>query len=164
MNLYELTQIENQIEQIAILNEGEIPEEELQKLVEAQTQSLIQIENLVHYIKHLEYFQETAKKEEERIKNLRQKAEKRVDSIKKYLTPYIQSKSKLDVGTFKLSVRRSESVEVDEDFVEKSDPEYINYKEIISKTPDKIKIKKALEIGEIVPGARLKENFNLQIK
>ena len=164
MNLYEITQIENQIDQIAMLNEGEIPEEELQKIVEAQTQSVIQVENLVHYIKSLEYFQEIAKLEEQRIYNKRKTAEKRIDSIKRYVIPFIESHGKFSAGTFTLSVRKSESVEISDGFIDNSDPEYINYKEVITRTPDKDKIKKAIKIGKIVPGAILKENLNLQIK
>lgn len=157
--LYDVMEIENAIENIAAENNGEISEEMLQKLVLAQTNSLIQIESLAKYVKHLEYFQESAKKEEERIYTLRKRAENRVESIKKYLTPYIESHGKVEVGTFKISIRKSESVELDDNF---NNPNYQT--QVISYKTDKSQLKLDIKTGKTIEGARIKENLNLQIK
>jgi hypothetical protein len=66
---------------------------------------------------------------------------------------------KLSSPTLNLSIRRSEAVEVDEDFNDK------NYMiEKITYTPDKKRIKEALLKGERFLPARIIENYNLQIK
>jgi hypothetical protein len=159
MNLYNVIDLEKQIEFIAEHNEGEIPEEKLQELIEAQTQSIVQIENLCKYIRHLELGTEICKAEESRIATMRKRAENRIENIKKYLTPYVQHEGNVEAGTFKLSIRKSKHVEVVSGFENK---EYCNVKEVI--TPDKIVIKKAIESGIVIEGAKLIENSNLQIK
>ena len=67
---------------------------------------------------------------------------------------------KVESPLFKLSVRRSEAVEVD--MVEALPNAFQNVKNVV--TADKIAIKEAIKKGENVTGARLVENFNLQIK
>lgn len=159
MNIYDVIEIERDIEQIAEMNEGEIPEEKLQELVQAQTESLVQIEKLCRYIKHLEHFGEIADAEIERIGNLKAQSQNRLKSIKRYLAPYVAARGKFDAGTFRLSIRRSASVEIDPDF---NVPEFMREKVTVS--PDKIKIKEFISSGGMVPGARIVESENLQIK
>jgi hypothetical protein len=67
---------------------------------------------------------------------------------------------KIESPLFKLSLRRSESVEVD--IVEALPSQYVNIKNVV--TADKLAIKDAIKRGENVTGARLIENFNLSIK
>jgi len=67
---------------------------------------------------------------------------------------------KIESPLFKISLRRSEAVEVD--VVEALPTAFQNVKNVI--TPDKIAIKEAIKKGENVFGARLVENFNLSIK
>lgn len=159
MNLYNVMDLENQIEYIAEHNEGEIPEEKLQELIEAQTQSIVQVENLCKYIRHLELGIEVCRAEENRIATMRKRAENRIENIKKYLTPYVQHEGNVEAGTFKLSIRKSKHVEVVPGF---NDLTYCNVKEIV--TPDKTAIKKAIESGIVIEGAKLVEQGNLQIK
>lgn len=159
MHIYELNLIENEIERIAKDNEGEIPEELLQQLIEAQTQSLEQVERLVKYIRHADQFVNACKDEEKRISDRRRIIENRIESMKKYLTPFVEERGKLDVGTFTLSTRKSTSVELEDNF------NNLGYSErVISYKPDKMKIKKALQSGEQIKGAKLIEKKNLQIK
>jgi hypothetical protein len=161
INLYEVVTLENQIEHIAEQNDGEIPEELLRQLVEAQTQSLQQVENLVKYIRHLELGISMCKSEEERISTMRKKAEKRIESIKEYLTPYIAKEGKIEAGTFKLSVRKSDKVIIDNEG-------YINskYMTIVPESykPDKNLIKQDLKSGVAINGVHLEIIDNLQIK
>lgn len=159
MNIYDISLIESAIEKHAMDNDGEIPEELLKELVESQTKSVQQVEKLCHYIRHLEQGIDNCKAEEQRIKDMRQHAERRISSIKKYLTPYVLKKKKVDVGTFKLSSRRSQSVQLRDDF---DVLEYIS-EEVVRK-PDKIRIKEALKNGEDIPGAFLLNSDNLQLR
>jgi thiamine phosphate synthase YjbQ (UPF0047 family) len=159
MNIYEITEIENQIEKIAIENDGEIPDGLLQQLVEKQTESLVQIEKLCKYIRHLELFQEKAKEEESRIKSIRKQAENRISNIKKYLTPYVYKNNKIEAGIFKLSIRQSTSVVLADDF---NDARFIT---VVQETKiNKNDIKKAIKNGEEIKGAILMKHENLQIK
>jgi hypothetical protein len=61
--------------------------------------------------------------------------------------------------TLKLSIRRSEAVEVDDNF---DDDIYMVKK--VTYTPDKTRLKEAIKRGESIQGVILKENYNLQIK
>ena len=163
MNIYEPLEIEAQLNVIAKDNEGEIPEEMLQALIEKQAESLIQIEKLCKYIRHLELGIDSCKAEENRIAEMRKKAENRIASIKKYMTPYIQKSGKITAGTFTLSTRKSESVIVDDWFFSyEENQEYCTVK--IQTTPDKKKIKEAIKKGLKIEGASIKANENLQIK
>jgi len=159
VNIYDLSVIESAIEKIASENEGEIPDVLLQQLVEAQTQSLVQIEKLVNYIKHAEMFIGNCKAEESRIAERRQIVENRIASMKNYLVPYVDERGKFDTGTFTLSTRKSASVELDDNF---NNPDYCV--QVISYKPDKKKIKEVLQAGERIQGAKLIEKKNLQIK
>lgn len=158
-NIYDVLILETEIERIASENDGEIPEELFRELVEMQTRVPEQLDNLVKYIRNLELGIETCKAEEQRIKAMRDKAENRIKSIKKYLTPYVIKKGKVEAGTFKLSTRKSEYVDLVNDFnVEK----YM--KEKVTVSPDKAKIKEDLKNGVDIPGAKISSNKSLQIK
>jgi hypothetical protein len=66
---------------------------------------------------------------------------------------------KVETPTLKLSIRRSEAVEVDDSF---DDDIYMIKK--VTYTPDKTRLKDAIKRGESIQGVTLKENYNLQIK
>lgn len=161
MNLYEIAQIENEIETIAAENDGEIPEELLGRYIETQAKTVEKVGGIVRYIKHLEFFIDQAKAEKARINELQKKAEARIDSIKKYMTPLLVEHygGKLDVDTFVLATRKSEAVELEEGFYH---PEYCEA--VVSYKADKKKIKEALEAGQEIPGARIDKRVNLSIK
>ena len=161
MNIYDELMIEKQIEEIAAKNEGEIPEEAFNALVQAQTQSIEQIESLFKDIRKLEFCVDNCKSEEQRISQIRKRSENRMESIKKYLTPYIVEKGKTSAGTFVLSIRKSNKVIIiNQDLIP------AEYMQIIpeSVVPIKDEIKKAIKSGIEVGGAEIQEFDNLQIK
>lgn len=160
MNLYDNLEIEKKIESLAIQNDGEVTEEQLQELVLAQTTSLTKIENICKYIKHLESFVDYAKEEKDRINTRQKMAEKRIESIKTYLAPYIQEKGKVTAGTFNLSTRVSESIEITD--IDKLSKTYLST--VVTYKPDKDVIKKVIKCGEKVSGAELIIKNNLIIK
>lgn len=159
MNIYDVTDMENQIDRIASENQGEIPEEMIKELVELQMKSIATITGLCKYIKSIDLFSEACKSEENRIAELRERAENRKESIYKYLTPFVARDGRIDAGTFKLSVRKSERVEVDDDF---NHVDYTYIEELLK--VDKTKLKEDLKKGIVVKGARITEHDNLQIK
>lgn len=101
-------------------------------------------------------------KEIKRLQDLKQKSTKKSELFKQKISEGLQQFGiqKVETPTLKLSLRKSESIEiVDEekipkDFIE----EKVSY--VISKT----KIKDSIRDGILVPGAELKTNYNLQIK
>lgn len=159
MNLYEIAELENQIEGIAAEN-GEIPDEKLQELILAQTNAVQKIENVCKYVRNLEAFAALAKAEEERIAGRRKRAENIVASIKEYITPYVTSKTKIEVGTFVLSIRESKAVTIQNENEVPAKYKTIETMIKISKTD----IKKDIEQKINVPGAILETRKNLQIK
>lgn len=159
MNIYDVEAIEKQIEDIARENDGEIPEEKMEELVSAQMGAIESIEKICRYIRHLENFVSACKTERERIYLLQKKAENRIESVKKYMAPFVKKRGKFDAGTFQLSTRKSMRVDVDADF---SDKEYVVSK--IIESIDKSKLKSDLKSGKKIKGARLVEKENLQIK
>jgi hypothetical protein len=159
MNIYDVREIEEEVEQIAKENEGEIPPEKMEALVKARMGTLEQIEKLVKYIKFCEYMADNADAEVERIKEMKRIVQNRAKSIAQYLTPYVREKKKITVGTFALSIRKSDAVILADDFNNK---DYMTEK--ITYTADKGKIKEALKSGQSVSGAILEIRDNLQIK
>jgi len=160
--LYAVQELEQEIELIAQQNDGEIPEEKFQELVEAQTKSLQKLEQLMQYTRVLEGRIELGKREIDRIKNLTSTWKNMIDGIKKYVTPYVKScpNEKTTAGTFKIGIRKSTAVQLmDETELPK---EYVEQR--VEYKPDKNAIKKALKDGQEVPGARLVYGEHLQIK
>jgi len=158
-SIYNTIEIENQIERIAEANGGEIPDDMISALVEAQMKSISTITGLCKYLKSIDLFSEACKSEEDRIADLRKRAERRKESIIKYITPYVARDGRVDAGTFKLSIRKSESVEIDDGA---SCAGYTITK--FTEVPDKVSIKIALKQGAVIPGARIVKHDNLQIK
>lgn len=138
-------------------------EDIIKEFVEDQQKTEESIERMIKLIKHLEFFIDNCKKEEQRIKERRQSTENKIESIKRYLMPFVKEKGKFDVGTFTLSTRISKSVVLsDAEFDLEENKDYVIEK--VELKPDKKKIKEALEKGEYIHGASLVEKDNLQIK
>ena len=159
MNIYECSAIIKQVDELALMNDGEIPEEMLEKLVEANT-GIEKLPDLLGFVKYLEHGMASCEVEEARIRSMREKAGKRRDGILKYLTPYVVEHGKQNIGTFKLSIRKSKKVVLDEWFDD--NPEYSTTK--TTTAPDKKKIAEALKAGKQIAGAKLITNQNLQFK
>ena len=118
-------------------------------------------ESVACYIKNLAAFVADLKTEEDALAARRKTAERRVDSVKKYLTSCMESvgKDKVETAKARISVRKSDQVQNDEtalpaDYVTPS----------VTTKPDKTAIKKAIQAGQDVTGASLVENRNIQIK
>ncbi|HFC3446427.1 TPA: siphovirus Gp157 family protein, partial [Neisseria gonorrhoeae] len=85
-------------------------------------------------------------------------------SLKDYLARNMQAAGiteiKADDGTFKASFRKSEAVVI----LDEAQIPAEFMREAVKTEPDKIAIKKAIESGRQVAGAKIEERKNLQIK
>lgn len=163
LTIYECSAIIEQCDKLALENDGEIPDDMLEALVLAQTTSIEKLGKMCGFMKYIEHGIDACKKEEERIAKMRKVAQNRLKSIKKYLTPYVSEQGKpITVGTFKLSIRKSQSVMVSDDFAGEANREWCNKK--ITYAPDKNNIKMFLKTGAMIPGATLINTQNLQLR
>jgi hypothetical protein len=160
MNLYQITQ---EAQYLAALLETEelTPELEAELLI---NQEQLQIKG-INYAKVISNYQGEADQidaEIKRLKAMKESRDKKVtwltESLKKAMM--VSAIDKIESPLFKLSLRRSEAVEVD--IVEALPSQFLNIKNVV--TADKVAIKEAIKRGENITGARLIENFNLQIK
>ena len=160
MNLYQLTQ---EAQYLAVLLETEelTPELEAELII---NQEQLQSKG-INYAKVIANYQSESDAIDAEIKRLKAMKEIR-DKKVKWLTESLKNAmlvsgiDKIESPLFKISIRRSEAVEVD--VVEALPTSFQNVKNVV--TPDKIAIKEAIKRGENVFGARIVENFNLQIK
>ena len=160
MNLYEITQ---EAQYLAVLLETEelTPELEAELLI---NQEQLQIKG-INYAKIIINYRSQKNQINEQLKRLQameDACEKKItwltNSLKNGMI--VSGIEKIESPLFKISLRRSEAVEVD--VVEALPNAFQNVKNVV--TADKVAIKEAIKRGENVIGARLVENFNLQIK
>jgi hypothetical protein len=160
MNLYEITQ---EAQYLAALLETEelTPELEAELLI---NQEQLQIKG-INYAKVIANYQSESDQidaEIKRLKAMKESRDKKVtwltESLKKAML--VSGIEKIDSPLFKISLRRSESVEVE---IPEALPIDWQVKKVTI-TADKVAIKKAIKEGHSITGARLVENFNLQIK
>lgn len=145
------------------LETGEIDEQKAAEYLEQlQVERSVKVENIALYIKNLDADAEKIKEEEKNLKARRESKEKKAERLREYLksSMLIFGEPKFETARVALSFRTSKSVVIDD--MEKLDKKYIQEK--VSYTADKTAIKKAIASGEVIEGARLEENKNLQIK
>jgi hypothetical protein len=160
MNLYQLTQ---EAQYLAALLETE----ELTPELEAElhiNQFQLQ-EKASNYAKVIANYQSEADQidaEIKRLKAMKESRDKKVtwltESLKKAML--VSGIEKIESPLFKISLRRSEAVEVE---IPEALPVDWQIKKVTI-TADKLAIKKAIKEGYSITGARLVENFNLSIK
>lgn len=119
-------------------------------------------ESVACYIKNLAAFADDLKAEEDTLSARRKSAERRIDSMKKYLTSCLESvgKDKVETVRARISFRKSVQVQIEDEAALPAD--YVTT--TVTKSPDKTAIKKAIQGGQDVTGASLIEKRNIQIK
>ena len=110
------------------------------------------------FIKDMESDIVAIKSEVERLKERQKRIEKRVESLKGYLSFCLDGK-KFHSPQVDISFRKSEKVIADVDKI----PEQFK-RRIEEIKPDLVGIKKAIKAGEEVAGAFIEEKQNIQIK
>ena len=152
-----LYEIERGILECCDLETGEVIDpERLEALVMEKEQK---IEGVALWIKNLQSDALAYKAEKEAFEKREKAALAKVDSLKKWLAQVLDGE-KFSTARCAVSFRKSTKLEV-------SDPENLPKAlmvETITTKPDAIVIKALLKDGVEVPGCRLVENLNAQIK
>lgn len=159
MTLYEMTVTATLL--YDLFTSGDIPEEAVNDTLESLGVEG-KIEDYCHVINQLGSDIASYEAEIERLNAKKQSAKKGIDRMKKALVAYMEvtNTPKVKAGVFDLSMRKSESVVIDD--IDKLPEIYVKVKQTTS--PDKTAIKKAIKAGEVISGAMLQVNNNLQIK
>ena len=160
MNLYKLTQEASYL--ASLLEEGELTTELEQALVINQNELQDKAINYVKVIKNLEADSDAIDAEIKRLKAMKEAKDGAIDRMKEAVrnAMLVSGIDKIESSLFKLSLRRSESVEVVN--IDQLPEMLTTVKKTVS--ADKVKIKEAIKSGLTVEGAVLTENFSLQIK
>lgn len=103
---------------------------------------------------------EAIENEIKRLTALKKSKQGKIDSLKTRISNAMQlfGFDKIDLGLFKLSFRKSQSVQIEEGAII---PDALT-KVVVS--PDKTALKNAIKSGEVIPGVSIVESKNLQIK
>ena len=118
--------------------------------------------NIIKYIRNVSLEVDVLSQEEDRLEKLRKQKEKKVNSLKKYLTDILLNldKNKIETELGNLGLRKSVSVAIDNlDLIPKK---YIQKK--IELIPDKRMLSELLKQGKNIKGAHLENKYSLQIR
>lgn len=174
LTLYQLTEQQQQIEDLLIENGGELTPE-IEQLMESTSEALaVKVDGYNHIIRRLEGFAASAKAEKERLAKLQKVAENGVKAIKAHIADVMQAQgiSKLESATCKIGFRRTESVAITDeelllrpyrhtvDTIAPTLPEWVK----VSIDIDKTALKAYIKAGHPVLGAEVEENQNIQIR
>lgn len=159
-SLYEITR--EALELASLLETEELTPELEQMLVINQDQLQAKAGNYAKVIANIQGDVDAIDNEIKRLKAMKESKDRAITRLKDAVknAMLVSGIEKIESPLFKLSTRRSEAVEVD--IVEALPSQFLNVKNVV--TADKVAIKDAIKRGENVFGARIIENFNLQIK
>ncbi len=163
MNLYEITAELQTLFDTIIENDGEITPEQEEQLAVSREALTEKAESYCKAMANLNAEIDGLKAEEQRIAKRRRTEERLRDRLKENLKNAMQAvgESKMDAGTFRLSLRNSEAVEVDDSVVVSSLPEDLyTVKYEVSKSA----CKDYLKSGGELEGVRLVQRQNLNIR
>ena len=160
-NLYQINEHLQAILDAAMDNDGELTPELEEQLAINEAEFETKAEGYCHAIRIYEAQAAMFKAEQDRIAAGRKRIDAQVERLKSRLSDAVMMRGgAVDIGTFSLSHRKSESVIIDNENALPSE-----LREIVETIkPDKTAIKERIKAGEVVPGASLVVNQNLQIK
>lgn len=165
MKLYELTN--DYIALMQAIDNDELPEECIADTLEAITGEIeIKADNIACMLKNIEAEVKAIKDEEANLATRRKTKEKAYERLKEYLSATLQSLSidKVETARNKITFRKSESVEIDDTFIEWAQKNREDLLKYSAPTADKTEIKKLLKDGAELQGAQLISKSNIQIK
>ncbi len=144
------------------LSEGEVTPELEQELIINQEQLQEKAVNYGYVIKQLGHEVNAVDIEIKRLQELKKRNNNAIERMETAISNAMQlyGIDKVESSFLNLSFRKSESVEIVNEA--QLTPEFVNTKQVT--TPDKVAIKTALKRGDVVEGAVLVINQNLQIK
>jgi hypothetical protein len=146
----------------SFLEDGELSQEMEAALVINQSELQEKAINYGYVVKSFEGDLSLISEEIKRLTAITKAKESAIDRMKDAVLSAMQiySIEKVSSPTLNISIRRTESIEVP--LVELLDARFVTEKTV--KSADKIAIKKAIKDGEIIEGAFIQANYNLQIK
>ena len=158
MKLYEINQEIDEILSSIDEETGEITEEQFEQLTNLQFAREEKIENTALYIKNLKAEKEIIKKEKDRLADKERATENKIKSVTNYLKDMLRGE-KYKSPLNSIYYGRSASVNI-------TDFESIPGDYLIEQEPkvDKTAIRKAIQAGENISGAELKENQYIVIR
>jgi len=144
------------------LSEGEVTPELEQELAINESQLKEKAVNYGYVIKQLGHEVYAVNEEIKRLTDIKKRNEKAIERMETAISNAMQlyGIEKVDSSFLKLSFRKSESVEIVNEA--QLTEQFTTTKTTV--TPNKVAIKEAIKNGEVVEGAVLVTNFNLQIK
>lgn len=157
MNLNEL------IKQYSLLenDEGELCEDWQEKMDALGDTINAKLEGSCALVLAFEQRAEAVDAEIERLKRLKAHCETRARGLKNWLA-YCLSGQKTEAGSYRISFRKTEAVEiVDESLIPEA---YIRTRVVETRSPAKDEIKADLRAGAEIPGAVLRQNISTIIK
>lgn len=160
MNLYEIDNaIMEAYEASVDPDTGEINEEAYKALNELEMEKSNKIESILLWVKNLNAEAEALKAEKESFDARQRKAEKKAESLKRYVAGVLNGE-KFSTTRVAISWAVSESVSFEGDI--RSLPDIC----IRQKDPEinKSELKKLLKAGEKIPGAALVKKMNMRIR
>ena len=146
-SLLETEELTSELEAMLIINQQELSEKSI---------------NYAKVIRNKEADSDAIDNEIKRLKSMKDANDRVIDRMKLAVKDAMLASGidKIESSFFKLSLRRSESVEV----INQDQLPECFVKAKITYTPDKVAIKDAIKSGMTVEGAVIVENFSLQIK
>lgn len=159
-SLYRITSEQLRINELLEESGGELTPEIEEAIMLNEENFIAKSEGYIEAIAYFKARQEAAKariEEMQRIKKTAENAEKRLKERMQWAME-IMGRDKVEVGLHKLSLRNTQVVNI---ISEAAVPnEFIKVETSIDKT----KLKEALKMGAIIPGAELKNNQSIQIR
>jgi hypothetical protein len=162
MNIFKIQQQYVSIINQVIEAEGELSEELIQAIEINETDLKEKAVNYGYAIRMFEFDNTIVDEEIKRLQALKKLNNKKAEWLERTISNAMQQFGieKVESPTLKLSFRKSESVEIVNEA--QLTEQFTTTKTTV--TPNKTAIKEAIKNGEVVEGAVLVTNFNLQIK
>jgi hypothetical protein len=147
-----------QAEEAAVANEGIIPDELSDRLDRIGECYQEKMENCGLIVKNYLAEAEVIRNEEKALAVRRRSLESRAEWLKKYMSNNMDMGEVFETARVRVSFRKSDAVEI----ISVTDvPDECC---VVTREPSKSVIKERLKSGQEVPGARLVEKWNLQVK
>ena len=166
MKLYELAN--DYIALLLAMDEEDIPEEALADTLEAIKGDVeVKADNIACMLKNLLAESEAIRAEEIRLAERRRAKERAYDRLKQYLADILQRMdiSKVETARNKITFRKSESVELNEEaFIAWASENRDDLLTFAAPKANKTEIKRALKEGAEIVGAQLVTKQNINIK
>ena len=162
LSIYNIEQVYLELAQSIMNADGEVTEEQIEALAINRADLENKGRAYGFIVKSLEGENDIIDSEIKRLQGLKANRLKTIDRLKDTLTQAMElyEIEKLSAPTITISFRKSKSTIIENEFLIDAKFKSVKTVEII----DKAAIKKAIEAGEIVLGAIIQENKNIQIK